>query len=219
MGDPSNVDFGPRRLSKPRTIKSSSNLLSEQPTTPSSPHNSSDQDYFGRDAVVVNSRGERRSRSKSRSRIRAYLYGSNHDAIQTSSDDEEVQTGIASAARDVRKRLSRTGSSITPFQSAKVSVTRLSASSSSRLLSTRSTDSQKTDLEESAMVADQIKQRAHHDSLVAQNHVSTPVDEGRHVDSVLAPLRRKSLYTPGVSLSFLAISSPSGQRFEVKDVF
>lgn len=199
MEDSSNVHVGPRRLSKPRTNKSSSTLLSEHPTTPSSPHNSSDQDYFGRDAVIVNSHGERRSRSKSRGRIRAYLYGSSHDAVQTSSDDEEAQTGIAVAARDVKNRLSRTGSSIMPLQSAKASATRLSTSSSSRLLSTCSTESQGMDPEEAAMIADQIKQRAYHDSLAAQNHVSTPVDEDRHVDSVMAPLRRKSLYTPGIA--------------------
>ena len=197
MGDSSNVDLTPRRLSKPRTNKSSSSLLGEQPTTPSSPHSA--QDYFGGDAVVVNSQGECRSRSKSRGRIRAYLYGSSHDLTQTSSDDEDAPTGIAGAAHDVRKRLSRTGSSIMPLQSAKVSATRLSNSSSSGLLSTRSIESQVVDPEESAMVADQIKQRAYHDSLAAQNHVSTPVDEDMHVDSFVAPLRRKSLYTPGIA--------------------
>ena len=199
MGDLPNVHIAPRRLSKPRTNKSSSNLLIEQVTTPSSPHNSSDHDYFGTDAVVMNSRGERRSRSKSRRSIRAYLYGSGNDALQTSSDDEETQTGIVGAARDVRKRLSRTGSSFTPLQSAKASVTRLSNSSSSGLLSTHSAESQGIDPEESAMIADQIKQRAYHDSLAAQNHVSTPVDEDMHVDSVIAPFRRKSLYTPGIA--------------------
>ena len=119
--------------------------------------------------------------------------------LQTSSDDEETQTGIAGAARDVRKRLSRTGSSLTPLQSAKASAARLSNSSSSGLLSTHSSESQEIDPEDSAMIADQIKQRAYHDSLAAQNHVSTPVDEDLHVDSVIAPLRRKSLYTPGIA--------------------
>lgn len=149
----------------------------------------SPEDYFGRDAVVVNSNGERRSRSKSRSKIRAYLYGSSHDAVPTSSDDEEAQTGIAGVARDVRKRLSRTVSAVTP----------LSNSSSSGLLSIRSTESQAVDSEESAIIVEQIKLRAYHDSLAAQNHVSSPVDEDRHVDSVMAPLRRKSLYTPGIA--------------------
>ena len=196
--DLSNIRLGPRRLSKPRTNKSSSNLLADQPTTPMSPYGSPEQDYFGQDAVVVDSRGQRRSRSKSRGRLKAYLYGSSYDLTQTSSDDE-AQTGIAGAARDVRRRLSRTGSFIMPLQSAKASATRLSNSSSSGLLSTRSTESQEIDLEESAIIVDQIKHRAYCDSLAAQNHVFTPVDEGRHVDSVMAPLRRKSLYTPGIA--------------------
>ena len=200
MGDSSNVLLlTPRRLSKPRTNKSSSNLLSEQPTTPSSPHNSSDLDCFSSHAVVIDSRGERRSRSKSRSRIKAYLHGSSHGLVQNSSDEDETQPAIAGAARDVKKRLSRTGSSIMSLQSAKASVLRLSNSSSSGLLSLRSTESQGMDPEESAMVADQIKQRAYYDSLAAQNHVSTPVDEDKHIDSTMAPLRRKSLYTPGIA--------------------
>ena len=86
-----------------------------------------------------------------------------------------------------------------PLQSAKASATRLSNSSSSGLLSTRSTESQEIDPEESAIIVDQIKHRAYCDSLAAQNHISTPVDEGRHVDSIMAPLRRKSLYTPGIA--------------------
>ena len=200
MGDSSTIlPLTPRRLSKPRMKKPSSNLLSEQPTTPSSPHNSSDLDYFGSDAVVIDSRGERRSRSKPRSRIKAYLYGSSHDLVQNSSDEDETQPAVAGAARDVRKRLSRTGSSIMSLQSAKASVMRLSNSSSSGLLSSRSAESQGVDPDESAMVADQIKQRAYYDSLAAQNHVSTPVDEDKHIDSTMAPLRRKSLYTPGIA--------------------
>ena len=198
VADFSNIHLGPRRLSKPRTNKSSSNLLAEQPTTPMSPYGSPEQDYFGQDAVVVDSRGQRRSRSKSRGRLKAYLYGSSYDLTQTSSDDE-APSGIAGAARDVRRRLSRTGSSIMPLQSAKASATRLSNSSSSGLLSSRSTESQEIDPEESAILVDQIKHRAYCDSLAAQNHVYTPVDEGRHVDSVMAPLRRKSLFTPGIA--------------------
>ena len=147
----------------------------------------------------MNSHGERRSRSKSQGRFRAYLYGSSHDVLQTSSDDDEARTGIAGAARDVRKRISRTGSSITSLHTAKASATRLSNSSSSGLLSTHSTGSQGMDLGESAMIAEQIKQRAYHDGLAAQYHVFTPADEDKHVDSIMAPLRRKSLYTPGIA--------------------
>ncbi|KAK4698051.1 hypothetical protein P7C71_g133, partial [Lecanoromycetidae sp. Uapishka_2] len=190
MSDTPAIDTGPRRLSKPRTNTSSSNLLSlsEQSMDLASPLNSSASDYFGENAVVVNSQGERRSRRKSRSKIRAYLYGSNHEAIQTSSEDEDGRGTFNGAARDMRKRLSRTGSSIMQIQSAKASTARLSKS-----------ESQGSDVEESAIVADQIKERAYYDSLAAQNHISSPVDEHKHPDSVMAPLRRKSLYTPGLA--------------------
>ena len=146
----------------------------------------------------MESHGQRRSRSKSRGKIRAYLYGSNHDVLQTSSDDDNTNTGVVGAARDVRKRISRRASSITSPHT-KSSATRLSNSSSSGLLSTHSTEISAIDPEESAMVADQIKQRAYYDTLAAQNHVPTPVDEDKHVDSIMAPLRRKSLYTPGIA--------------------
>lgn len=162
----------------------------------SPPVPSAQQDYFGDYAAVVSSQGERRSRRKSRSKIRAYLYGFNNEATQISSDEDDRQATLAGAARDVRRRISRTGSSIMQLQSAKTSTTRLSNASSSRLLVT---GSQSSDTEESAMIADQIKERAFHDNLAAQNHVTSPIDEDKHVDSVMAPLRRKSLYTPGLA--------------------
>ena len=192
MGGLCASDNAPRRLSKPRTNTSSSNLLStlsDPPAEPtSSPLHFSDQDYFGHHATVVNSQGERRSRRKSRSKIRAYLYGSHEEAVQNSSDEEDGRNGLAGTARNVRKRLSRTGSSIMQLQSAKASTAYLSKS-----------DSQGSDPEESAMLAHQIKERAYHDSLAAKNHVTSPIDEDKHPDSVLAPVRRKSLYTPGIA--------------------
>jgi hypothetical protein len=190
MGGSSATEYAPRRLSKPRTNTSSSNLLSlsEQFTDIASPLSSSASDYFGENAVVVNSQGECRSRRKSRSKIRAYLYGTNHEVIQTSSDDEDGRGTFNGAARDMRKRLSRTGSSIIRIQSAKASTARLPKS-----------ESQESDMEESVIIADQIKERAYYDSLAAQNHVCSPVDEDKHPDSVMAPLRRKSLYTPGLA--------------------
>ncbi|KAL2046013.1 hypothetical protein N7G274_001460 [Stereocaulon virgatum] len=192
MGGIHASDNAPRRLSKPRTNTSSSNLLSsfsDQLADPSSsPLQSSDHDYFGENATVVNSQGERRSRRKSRTKIRAYLYGSNEEAIQISSDEEDGRNGRSGTARNVRKRISRTGSSIMLLQSAKASSAYLSKS-----------ESQGSDPEESAMVAHQIKERAYHDSLAAKNHVTSPIDEDKHPDSVMAPVRRKSLYTPGIA--------------------
>ena len=157
---------------------------------------STQQDYFGEHAAVVSSQGERRSRRKSRSKIRAYLYGSNNEAIPTPSDNEDGQNAFVGAARDVKKRLSRSGSSIMQLQSAKTSTAHLSDCSSSRL---QLTGSQSSDAEESAILADQIKERAYQDRVAAQNYVTPPVDEDKHVDSVMAPVRRKSLYTPGLA--------------------
>ena len=180
-----------RRLSKPRHNTSSSNVLSysEQQEKSISPHVSSDADYFGDYATVINAQGETRSRRKSRSKIRAYLYGQKNEITHIpSEDDAEVQHAFADAARDVRKRLSRKGSSIMQLPSAETSATRLSKS-----------ESQSLDPEKNAMIADQIKEKAFQDTLAAQNHVYSQVDEDKHVDSVMAPLRRKSLYTPGIA--------------------
>ena len=161
---------------------------------PSSPITSSDMDYFGEQATTVSSQGERRSRRKSRSRLRAYLYGSSsHDSSQSLSSDEEEErnNSLVGAARGAKKRLSRTGSSIMQLSSAKASTNYLSSTSTTNLHT--------SDPEESARVAEQIKERARLDKIAAQNHISSPVDEDKHVDSVMAPLRRKSLYTPGIA--------------------
>lgn len=197
MGGLSTPNAGPRRLSKPRMNGSSSALLkSPDPQTKllSSPAPVNQQDYFGDHDAIVSSQGERRSRRKSRSRIRAYLHGSNGGNPEISSDEDGSQSPIVGVARDVRKRLSRTGSSVMQMQSAKASTACLSSASSSRLHQSGSSEA-----EETIMVADQIKERAMHDRLAAQNHVTSPVDEDKHVDSVMAPLRRKSLYTPGLA--------------------
>ena len=186
-----------RRLSKPRTNNnSSSNLLnySDPPLESSSPFTNSDMDYFG-DATVVTSQGERRSRRKSRSKIRAYLYGSHSESSQTLSSDEDDQSPskrLSGAASGAKKRLSRTGSAFIQLSNAKSSTSQLSFPSNSNLLLAH-------DSEESVMVAEQIKEKAHTDSLAAHNHVSSPVDEDKHVDSIFAPVRRKSLYTPGIA--------------------
>lgn len=187
MGGLSNVDNTPRRLSKPRTNTSSSNLLSlsEQSNDLASPLNSSASDYFGENVVMLDSQDKRRSRRKSRGKIRAYLY---RETVQTSSDDEDERGAFGGAAHDMKKRLSRTGSSIMHIQSAKASTARLSKS-----------ESHGSDMEESVLLADRIKEMAYHDSLAAQNHINSSVDEDKHHESILAPLRRKSLYTPGLA--------------------
>lgn len=187
-----------RRLSKPRTNNSTTSLQlswSDAPAdVPSSPITSSDMDYFGDQVTTVSSQGERRSRRKSRNKLRAYLYGSSsHESSQSlsSDEDDERRNSLVDAARGARKRLSRTGSSIMQLSTAKGSTSYLSSSSTPNLLP--------SDPEEATHIAEQIKERARLDRIAVQNHISSPIDEDKHVDSVMAPLRRKSLYTPGIA--------------------
>lgn len=205
MGGTPVTEFEPRlqRLSKPRTNNSSTNLvkvtdLHREPSSPTSPH---DTYVFGDESTVVNLRsGETRSRRSKCSKLRAYLYGASQENFQSCSSGEEdqEQKGLVGIARGVKGRLSRagTGTLIPQSPSAPASSTQLSNASSSKLLFLHEN---RPDLEESARIAIEIKEKAHADSLAAQNHVATPVDEDLHVDSVMSPIRRRSLYTPGIA--------------------
>lgn len=193
----------PHRLSKPRTNTSSTNLLklSESHREPSSPITPADSYVIGDQVTVAASQsGERRSRRRALSRLRAYLNGANQDKFQPYSSDEEGdgQKGLSEIARGVKNRLSRagTGSSISQVPSAGASSTQFSNSSSSRLLLH---ETQTSDLDELTRTALEIKEKAYTDSIAAQNHIAPPVNERIHVDSVKSPIRRRSLYTPGIA--------------------
>lgn len=205
MGVTPVTEFEPRlqRLSKPRANNSSTNLLKvtdlhRKPSSPTSPH---DTYVSGDESTVVNLRsGETRSRRSKCSKLRAYLYGASQESFQSCSSGEEdqEQKGLVGIARGVKGRLSRagTGTLIPKSPSALASSTQLSNASSSKLLLLHEN---RPDLEEAARIAIEIKEKAHADSLAAQNHVAPLVDEDLHVDSVMSPIRRRSLYTPGIA--------------------
>ncbi|KAL8880601.1 MAG: hypothetical protein Q9198_002023, partial [Flavoplaca austrocitrina] len=133
--------------------------------------------------------GERKEPHNRRSKIKSYLYGpSPESGYSHSSDDDE--SSPRRFADVVKRRLSRTDSAIS--QSLTVGATS-AASSSSRL---HLPDSSSSDLDEHNAVKEQIKEKVWIDTLAAQNHVSTPIDEDKHPDSVKSPIRRRSLYTP-----------------------
>ena len=186
-----------RRLSKPRTNNnSSSNLITITPhdLESSSPFSLSEMDYFGDDTVVT-SQEQRRSRRKSRSKIRDYLYGSNDVSPPMSSSGEEPTSPskrVSGGTVGAKRRLSRTESALMQLSNATSSTSRLSTSSNP-------TSPLRHDTEESLRIAEQIKEKAHTDSLTADQHVSSPADECNHVDAMFAPIRRKSLYTPGIA--------------------
>ncbi|KAI4217727.1 MAG: hypothetical protein LQ351_000323 [Letrouitia transgressa] len=95
-------------------------------------------------------------------------------------------------ARDVKRRFSRMNSS-TQHQGNAYS----SAASSAQPLPIRTFASQIVD--ENDLVKEQIQAKVWTDSLAALNHKAPPVDEDKHPDSVKTPIRRRSLYTPGIA--------------------
>ncbi|KAL8820514.1 MAG: hypothetical protein Q9223_001284 [Gallowayella weberi] len=183
-------DHTPHKLSKPLTNTSSSNLLSPalQSLEPTSSLTSLDADgtdsYFSKMA----GNGERRKR---RDTIRSYLYGPSPDSghSHSSEDEESHPRKLANVARDAKRRPSRTESSLSQNMN---SGGASAASSTSRLALS-------TDLSEDDLIREQIKEKVWIDTLAAQNHISSPIDEDKHPDSVKSPIRRRSLYTPGIA--------------------
>ena len=187
----------PQKLSKPPTNTSSSNLLASvrQEVDRGSPLIASDGDspdgYFPKMPTAL---GEPRARRKTLSSIRSYLYGPSPEEVerQSSEDEENNSRRICNVTRDVRGRLSQTDCSglLSP------SVGASAASSTSRLYMA---DARTEDFNEEEILKAQIKEKVWIDSLAAHNHVSSPVDEDKHPDSVMSPIRRRSLYTPGIA--------------------
>ncbi|MCJ1358503.1 MAG: hypothetical protein MMC33_008503 [Icmadophila ericetorum] len=191
----------PYRLSKRRTIdyytdvlgpmspKESTELLSMAELSPITTKD---------DALATETGGESRSRHDSRQKIRAHLFGSSSDSIQRFSSDEEGdgKNGLTEVAKGVRDRINRTSSSISRRSSIRLS--RLQTShSQSRLSLLLETSGQEPEDEDE--IAKRIKEKAMQDHFAAMNHVSSPVDEDKHVDSICSPIRRRSLLTPGIA--------------------
>lgn len=183
-----------RRLSRPRSLVSSSHLLKrlEQhhktllSLAPSISYEGADFPTFARSKSR-----ERSNPQDARSKLRAYLQGSrNVKADSSDDDDEEGQRGLPGIAKSVKHRLSRAGttSSTTQLSSAGASTSQLSTYSSTQL-----------DLTDSARMVEEIKEKAYMDSIAALNHVPSPIDGDMHVDSIPSPIRRKSLFTPGIA--------------------
>ncbi|KAL8808376.1 MAG: hypothetical protein Q9182_000196 [Xanthomendoza sp. 2 TL-2023] len=183
-------DHTPHKLSKPLTNTSSSNLSASalQSLEPISALTSLDADGTETDFGKMAANGERRKR---RDTIRSYLYGPNPESghSHSSEDEESHPWKLANVARDAKRRLSRTESSL----SQNLNTGGASAASSTSRLALS------TDLSEDDLIKEQIKEKVWIDTLAAQNHISPPIDEDKHPDSVKSPIRRRSLYTPGIA--------------------
>lgn len=196
------------RLSKPRTNTSSSNLLAlaNQQAEPGSQLTSTKTlDIVETEVVVTSHSGESRSRQDARPRLRAHLFGSTIEIPRNEAVEDHTgrRCPIGELVSGVRDRLSRSGSfnSQSPnsrFPSARGSSTYLANSLGASRLSLVP-ESTVPDLEESTRLLEEIKAKASTDELAAFNHISSPVDESAPNDSVLSPIRRRSLMTPGIA--------------------
>lgn len=218
-GSERSTEFRSQRLSKPRT-KSSRDLLKniERNRDSCSPISVADTYVFDDQITIVNSQsGDRRSRRTSRSRIREFLSGvvprksqsgisfedeglkewgeirrgrsTRHSEIGLGASDELLSSPLASSIQ-----LSHYSNSKPYLPIENPSSNHVSTFSNSRLLLSYDDNSS-----ESKLVAMQIMEKAHADSITAQNHIPPSVDEDMHVDSVVSPIRRRSLYTPGIA--------------------
>ncbi|KAL8781776.1 MAG: hypothetical protein Q9194_000136 [Teloschistes cf. exilis] len=191
------ANHGPQKLSKPPTNTSSSHLLAAARGEPEllSPLPPSDADsadgYFPK---MLSANGERTARRNTRTKIRSYFYGSSPEngQINSSEDESHGPSKLTNVARDMKRRLSRNESSNLLQSSGGASA----ASSTSHLYMA---DAHRPDLDEDELMKERIKEKVWSDTIAAQNHVSSPIDEDKHPDSLKSPIRRRSLYTPGIA--------------------
>ena len=117
--------------------------------------------------------------------------------MQNNTCEEEIEDkkGFVEVARGVRDRLSRT-STIISQRSKRGSITPLNSSQSRLPLVS---DFAQQDLEDPERVVDQIKEKAFYDRLAALNHTSPPIDEETEMSTIKSPIRRRSLFTPGLA--------------------
>lgn len=208
-GSETATEFRSQRLSKPRT-KSSRDLLKHVERNP--PISVADTYVFDDQITIVNSQsGDRRSRRTSRSRIREFLSGVVPRKSQSgiSFEDEGLKEwGEIRRGRNIRHSEIGLGASDELLSSPLASSIQLSHYSNSKLylpIENSSSNHVSTLLSyddvnsESNLVALQIMEKAHADSITAQNHIPPSVDEDMHVDAVVSPIRRRSLYTPGIA--------------------
>lgn len=186
-------DSSSRRVSRPRLVVSSSSFLKrleQHHKTPSSLSPSTSYEIEGCPTFARSKSRERTTRQDARSKLRSYLHTSKDGSLDSSDDDDEGQRGLPAIAKGVKHRLSRVGtaSSSSQLSSPGASTSQLSSYSNSP-----------SDLVDSARMVEEIKEKAYLDSIAARNHISSPVCEDMHVDSMPSPIRRKSLYTPGIA--------------------
>ena len=187
-----------QRLSKPRTNTSPTILLNASSSrldlSPSDPPRQSPANVS--DSTAVMPVESSKSRRESRQKLREHLFGSDQ-AIDTvcDSDEEPVRSGSVEAPRGVRERFSRTGSMIAKRKSIRISLNPLAKSFSSSSLAREPS----IEAVDEGNIMDEVKQRVFNDRIAAMNHKSPTLEERDEIERVISPIRRRSLFTPGLA--------------------
>ena len=188
------VDNRAKRLSKPRTNTSSSNLLAlkDLQTNPAPSVATSEDSRSSEEQRHTRYDGERR-RTRRKSMIRIASFFKNHSTEEDEGSDYETPSLISTEDSPNSKKRSSTApivSSVSQLPGSRPSTADLLTQSNLSLSD-----------EESVRLLDEIKikEKALADTRAALTHMPSPVDEDKHPDSVMSPIRRKSLYTPGIA--------------------
>ena len=203
MGSTLSTNFGPQRkyrLSKPRTNNSPNNPtpLSSRVELSSPASSSNLSPVIGKsDGVGLSPSVESKTRRESRIKLKDTLSSPSEELEEPehSADEDISRLGLADTSRSVRGRLSRTGTTIAKRTSLRLSLNPL-AKSTSRLSLAREMDME--EVEDHEQVIDKIKEKAFYDRMAALNHIS-PSEGNGDPESLLSPIRRRSLFTPGLA--------------------
>ena len=188
------VDNRAKRLSKPRTNTSSSNLLAlrDQPANIAPSVATSESSRTSEEQRSTSHDGEkRRTRRKSMVRIASFFKKPSTEDDEGS--DYETPSAIPTENSPYSKKRSSTVATVS-------NISRLpSARPSTANLLTKPNLSLRDEGSVRLLDEIKIKEKALADTRAALTHVPSPVDEDKHPDSMKSPIRRKSLYTPGIA--------------------
>jgi hypothetical protein len=152
------------------------------------------------EAVNTSRQGQRRSRQDTKQKLRTQLFRADPDSPvrELSEDDNSRRNSFGSLVNGV-KRLSRSGSLVSQNPSARGSATQLVSSIVGSRLSLVP-EANNADLDETERVHQEIKDQAEMDeqaAILSKRFSSIPEDDS--VEATLSPIRRRSLFMPGIA--------------------
>ena len=134
------------------------------------------------------------TRQQLRQSLRDHIFKEGSGQYREDGTDEDEAGSASEATRSIRQRLSRTGTIISKRASVRRSLNPLSRSSTSLAKDIS------VEQEDEEDVRNQIKQKAYSDKLAALNQpLHTTIEDDGVEETVISPIRRGSLMTPGLA--------------------